>query len=190
MTTVEDNPSDAPEQTDTPPAEDTTDAPEQDEADVDTLKKELAAAEETISKKENEAKRWKGRLEKVQKSLQDEESKEAPSEAKKDDLKSEIESIKFMQKYGNRVENVQEDFEDILKNGYEGETVSSSLLALELAEKRNKVENVASNERQASNGSAPSVTNRDDGEPDLTDYDKKMGVNPEVKAKYRDYVEG
>jgi len=80
----------------------------------------------------------------------------------------------------SRIEDVKEDYEKILLEGYQGETVSKPV-ALALAEKNAGVDNVADRERQENMASTNANARSTEEEVKLTEHDLRFGLTAERK---------
>ncbi len=146
----------------TPPA---TSEPSQEPTEtVEELKEKLAAAE-------NEAKRWKGRVEKT----------------KKADPVTE-EDIDWKLKFNSRVDLVKEAYEKELQELQDaGAPLSNALKtkALMYAERDVGVQNVSSVSLPS-----PTIDRTATREVPMTDTDRAFGLKPETKKEFAQYVEG
>jgi hypothetical protein len=155
------------EQTDeqSPPADDEATDPEQDLSDAEELQRKLAVAD-------NEVKRWKGRYEKA---------KEATQEPKPSLTMEELE-WKLTNK--DRIALVEETYNKILDEGFEGEKVGRKS-ALAIAEKIVlKNDNTSVKRGRQDDMSGSSVTNRvSEPETELNEYERRFGITAKRKKE-------
>ena len=128
---------------------------------VEELKEKLAAAE-------TETKRWKGRVEKANVS---------------DTRSDEIKELEWKLENKGRITLVQEEFDKILAEGYQGEKVSKKI-ALELAEKQAKIDTSSAKRNRQDDNTSESVTARNENVKGYaSEEDREIGLTIEKKRK-------
>ena len=159
----------------TPPSE-TTDQPSSEPTEtVESLKEKLAAQQKENDEAWEEAKRWKNRV-----------KEENPPKKKVEDPDEVYADWRIDNR--DRISVVKEQYEKELSELQEGGaklTVSMREKALKLAESTSGVKKV-NNSEPLPGGMVDRGGKR---EPTLNEYDLALGVNPETKKKYADYVE-
>lgn len=161
------DPSQTTPETEPPSSETSQPSDEETTETVEELREKLAAAQ-------NEANRWKGRVEKVN----EKKKKETPV------APADLEELKWELKNESRIEVVKDVFERFVSEGYQGEKVSKRV-ALELAEKAMlKNEPSATKRERQDDMSTPSVTTRNfDPKGYEDETDKMLGLTLEKKRK-------
>jgi len=130
---------------------------------VEELKEKLAA-------EQLESKRWKGRVEKA-------------NEKPKDDRSAEIKDLEWRLENKERIKLVQDEYEKLLAEGYQGERVSKNI-ALELAEKQAKVDTSGAKRARQDDMTTPSVTARNEKATGYqSDVDRDLGLTAEKRRK-------
>ena len=130
-----------------------------------------------LSKKELEAENARLRVLAGQESEDD----EVPDEQPKSVTEKELAELEWKIKNEKRIALVEDDYEEILEEGYQGEKVSKNV-ALELAEKRAKIDSSSAQRDRHQDMATSSVTNRSAEEPiEITDYDRKFGITEKKK---------
>ena len=154
-------------------SEETEPSEEEPTESVEELKERLAAAEE-------EALRWKNRV-----------AEENPKKKKNDSPKLDVteKDIDWKIENANRISLVKEAYDKELQDLEDsGVTLTNSIRdkALNYAESTTGV-----TKNPVSEPFPVAGIDRTEGSmPSLTEYDRAMNVKPEVKEKYREYVEG
>lgn len=105
------------------------------------------------------------------------EPEEQPAYATKEDLAKSAWELKN----ASRIELVDEEYNKILSEGFEGDPVTNAV-ALELAEKAMKVDNGGS-ERQSAMSQPSTTTRKTEPDVELTEYDTKFGLTAERKRE-------
>ena len=148
------------------PSSDTDQPSEQETTEtVEELRERLAAAE-------NEAKRWKGRVEKA--------NEKPKTKVDPEDLAD----LEWRLENKDRIELVKTEYDVIVADGYQGEKVSKRV-ALELAEKQAKVDTAGAKRGRQDDMNTPSVTNRNATNPKGFESaeDEEYGLTIEKKRK-------
>lgn len=134
---------------------------------VEELRERLAAAE-------NEAKRWKGRVEKA--------NEDKPKKTKVDP--EDLAELEWKLDNKNRIALVEQEYESILNDGYQGEQIISKKVALGLAEGRSKVDNSDMKRSRQDDMSQPAQTTRtSDPKGYETELDREIGLTFEKRKK-------
>jgi hypothetical protein len=102
---------------------------------------------------------------------------------KGDDRSQEIKELEWKLENKDRISLVQEEYDQILAEGYEGEKVSKRV-ALELAEKRAKVDTAEAKRNRQNDMTTPSTTTRTiDPQGYESEHERRLGLTIEKKRK-------
>lgn len=113
--------------------------------------------------------------------LEKENKKLRKAEEKPDTRPDDIKELEWRLTHKDRISLVQEEYDTIVDEGFEGETVSNTV-ALELAEKQAKIDTSDPKRERQNDISTTSTTVRNDLEPiQLTESDIKFGMTVERK---------
>lgn len=167
MDTLNEDPATQEPATDTPATEQTEETADSDTStdgtaeDAATLEKRLADKDRYI--RELEAKR--------------------KAEGKSESAPKDLVELEWKLENRDRIELVKDEYEKILVDGYEGEKVSKKI-ALELAEKRAKVDTSGTKRSRQNDMSTPSVTNRSvNPKGYASEADRALGLTIEKRRK-------
>ena len=155
----------------------------QETTEVETLE---ATSEETVaddtSKDEEESAAETKRLADKDRYIKELEAK--VNKAKVPDTRSEeIKDLEWKLENKERITLVKDEYETILAEGYEGEKVSKKI-ALELAEKKAKIDNSGTARNRSNDMTVASVTNRNSNPKGYEDdLDRELGLTQERKRK-------
>lgn len=104
-------------------------------------------------------------------------------EVKPDTRSKEIQDLEWKLENKERIDLVKDEYEKILVEGYQGETVSKKI-ALELAEKQARVDTSGTKRSRQDDMTTPSVTTRNvDPTGYEDDLDRALGLTAEKKRK-------
>lgn len=105
------------------------------------------------------------------------------SEGKSESSPKDLIELEWKLENKHRIELVKDEYEKILVEGYEGEKVSKKI-ALELAEKRAKIDTSGTKRNRQDDMSTPSVTTRNVNPKGYEDeLDRTLGITAEKKRK-------
>lgn len=106
-----------------------------------------------------------------------------PKEEKPDTRSDEIKELEWKLENKERINLVKDEYEKILAEGYQGESVSKKI-ALELAEKQAKVDSTVTKRDRSDDMTTPSVTTRTATPTGYEDeLDETLGLTIEKKRK-------
>ena len=158
-----------------------TEEPDTPESDKDT--QEAEESEETANGDTSEDGDQEDAATKKRLADKDRYIKELESKAKTDTRSEEIKDLEWRLANKDRIDLVKDEYDKILDEGYEGEKVSNKI-ALELAEKRAKVDSSEEKRGRQDDMSVPSITTRNVNPKGYDDEtDKMLGLTREKKRK-------
>ncbi len=115
--------------------------------------------------------------------LEKENKKLKKPEEKPDTRPDDIKELEWKLTNKDRIALVQEEYDTIVAEGFEGEVVSKTV-ALELAEKQAKVDTSGASRERSNDMSTPSLTARNEETPiQVTETDLKFGITAEKKRE-------
>lgn len=171
--------------TEEPATQESTDTPVLEETE------ETATSDTSTDEQQEDAATLQDQLSKEQKRSSDKDRyiKELEAKTKKevpDDRSQDIKDLEWKLENKDRITLVQEEYDKLRVDGYEGEKISKKV-ALELAEKKAKVTEPDIKRERQNDMNIPSVTNRDSKPQGYEDeMDEALGLTQEMKRKLED----